>query len=687
MRSSATKTTTRGKAKDSSVREIERPEWMPDESVNGCELCSISFSFTQRRHHCRGCGHIFCKEHCNIMMTLPPEWGYESPQRICAGCKIKFQKYAKTRLDRESDIESGVLVAQYYLRDKEFTYSTPLLAIGRRKPPLKNYFLVLPSAIGSSTEFLMSTVRSSSSLISTETTRQLFVAIMQTVRHPFILPVASVDYLLDKHTAVLIRPFSREGALRDKLHKVDPKIDFYKKYGAQAGSALGVKQVALYGRQILEAMSFLQSIRFSYPHLNASNIVVKDGKCCLTDLENSLLGLPPLYIQHFTNAAHAELVCFGHVLFQMAMGFTKAKASIQEFATKMPTNIYDILCSIFEPASGVPPTVTELLNNPFFSAVSISENVLDAKSQCILEDKAKIMLRRARRKNKEMIEQFLREQEEENGTANVGSLRISEQESNKAATASATSSATAPDAVASPKKETATTAATTPKTSSVQPMQGYSSSNPSDPLNPDNRKKAAMRAQMMRKQSSLQRKSSAKLNGASKPAPLQRTTSSPAMPASTPAAPSAPAPPPPAAANRATAAPPAAAAPKPPTAPAPSATPKAPAAPAPPPAPSSSGPPPPPPAAPMPAAPPGTYLSLSIYPPQSGHYVSINLLHPFTISQSTTSVFANFYFFSFFSFFLFFPSLSNADRYFASLSLAFFLSFFLSFALSIFVLF
>lgn len=90
----------------------------------------------------------------------------------------------------------------------------------------------------------------------------------------------------------------------------------------------------------------------------------------ITDVENSLLGLQPLYLQYFNgvvrplelcyphviiklhnnNPSHfvshlqtpPEVICFGHVLFQMTMGFTKAKANIADFASRMPKAIYDV---------------------------------------------------------------------------------------------------------------------------------------------------------------------------------------------------------------------------------------------------------------------------------------------------------------------------------------------------------
>ena len=34
--------------------------WLRDEAVDKCMKCSADFTFTERKHHCRDCGKIFC---------------------------------------------------------------------------------------------------------------------------------------------------------------------------------------------------------------------------------------------------------------------------------------------------------------------------------------------------------------------------------------------------------------------------------------------------------------------------------------------------------------------------------------------------------------------------------------------------------------------------------------------------
>ena len=41
--------------------------WLKDESVDKCINCAVEFTFTERKHHCRDCGRIFCARlgHCS----------------------------------------------------------------------------------------------------------------------------------------------------------------------------------------------------------------------------------------------------------------------------------------------------------------------------------------------------------------------------------------------------------------------------------------------------------------------------------------------------------------------------------------------------------------------------------------------------------------------------------------------
>ena len=68
---------------------LPRPEWRPDHTVSACEEpgCCAPFTLLNRRHHCRGCGGLFCNECTGVRIALP-QLGYhkDTPQRVCAEC-------------------------------------------------------------------------------------------------------------------------------------------------------------------------------------------------------------------------------------------------------------------------------------------------------------------------------------------------------------------------------------------------------------------------------------------------------------------------------------------------------------------------------------------------------------------------------------------------------------------------
>ena len=57
--------------------------------------CRTGFDFFNRKHHCRGCGRIFCHSCSSQKSLLPPEFGTRDPQRVCQQCYrdlLPFQK-------------------------------------------------------------------------------------------------------------------------------------------------------------------------------------------------------------------------------------------------------------------------------------------------------------------------------------------------------------------------------------------------------------------------------------------------------------------------------------------------------------------------------------------------------------------------------------------------------------------
>lgn len=56
--------------------------WQQDEEVTSCNACDTAFNFLNRRHHCRGCGRIFCAD----CLYPEPYLNYVDPQLVCEEC-------------------------------------------------------------------------------------------------------------------------------------------------------------------------------------------------------------------------------------------------------------------------------------------------------------------------------------------------------------------------------------------------------------------------------------------------------------------------------------------------------------------------------------------------------------------------------------------------------------------------
>jgi len=58
-------------------------KWKDDTDVVSCTNCQAGFSLTNRKHHCRNCGNIFCNDCSSRQATIG---GYKKPQRVCEAC-------------------------------------------------------------------------------------------------------------------------------------------------------------------------------------------------------------------------------------------------------------------------------------------------------------------------------------------------------------------------------------------------------------------------------------------------------------------------------------------------------------------------------------------------------------------------------------------------------------------------
>lgn len=81
-----------------------RKHWLKDETVYKCGIpnCPKEFNFFERRHHCRKCGGIFCKEHTSHFLYINhlaqfTTGGRGTLSRVCDNCIKEYNEFMKNQ--------------------------------------------------------------------------------------------------------------------------------------------------------------------------------------------------------------------------------------------------------------------------------------------------------------------------------------------------------------------------------------------------------------------------------------------------------------------------------------------------------------------------------------------------------------------------------------------------------------
>jgi PX domain-containing protein kinase-like protein len=194
-----------------------------------------------------------------------------------------------------------------------------------------------------------------------------------TLQHPFIAPIEY--FATNENGALVIRKFYKQGSLKDVLCAASPCNPFLSKYGSSKGrSPLPLKELAVYARQILEALRFLHSKGLPAGHVHAGNVVIVDGVARLMEIENFVLGVPsfyrPFFVQHskINTCEAVDVYGFGHLMYEMCMGFPLQDSYVRQI-TDCPDSLRLLLESIVtrEACKSALPTLDQLATHPFFT--------------------------------------------------------------------------------------------------------------------------------------------------------------------------------------------------------------------------------------------------------------------------------------------------------------------------------
>ncbi|TMW58484.1 hypothetical protein Poli38472_010043 [Pythium oligandrum] len=62
--------------------------WIKDDAIDNCMDCDTSFDLFTRKHHCRGCGLVFCQA-CTAGSEPVVKFGFLDPVRLCSRCVVQ----------------------------------------------------------------------------------------------------------------------------------------------------------------------------------------------------------------------------------------------------------------------------------------------------------------------------------------------------------------------------------------------------------------------------------------------------------------------------------------------------------------------------------------------------------------------------------------------------------------------
>ena len=141
------------------------------------------------------------------------------------------------------------------------------------------------------------------------------------------------------------------------------------KYGFK-GEPLKERQVALYGKQILEAMAYLQTLGLPCTGIHTGNVVMRDSDWCqVSDFECCAVGLPPYKPER---VMQSDILAFGHILYEMAVGSALDTPELLAMpVAALP--IQELLDRIFRLEAGEREvTIKELLSCKFFTEARLA---------------------------------------------------------------------------------------------------------------------------------------------------------------------------------------------------------------------------------------------------------------------------------------------------------------------------
>lgn len=86
--------------------------WVRDEDASSCGACDATFTMTRRKHHCRGCGKVFCGA-CTSKSRAVPHRGFATAVRVCDVCDSLEEARVAFERNHSRLLHEGAVLTKY----------------------------------------------------------------------------------------------------------------------------------------------------------------------------------------------------------------------------------------------------------------------------------------------------------------------------------------------------------------------------------------------------------------------------------------------------------------------------------------------------------------------------------------------------------------------------------------------
>jgi PX domain-containing protein kinase-like protein len=307
---------------------------------------------------------------------------------------------------------------------------------------IKKHFFLMSAKGKSKSKKVLSWMEPGPDMCLSEKEVEASIRVLSSLQHPNIVTAESVWY--SSNGLLVIRPFEPRGSLRDLLYGSSPLGNWVKKYCLPSTRPVPPRDIASYGRQILEGLKYLNDKGFFLGHVHLGNVLVDaNNNCQLTELENSLMGQPSIYRPYMVKTKKVRstelqaVYSFGHLLYELCVGRPLGAAYMETDPSAASPALLEILCQLLtqEKVKEGLPSLSTLIEADFFKKAWYSPGTekpvlkVGSKLREVLKNARELNEQRLYQDQKKMAQQ--RRMEKTTTTKTSDSSLMSEEEKKK----------------------------------------------------------------------------------------------------------------------------------------------------------------------------------------------------------------------------------------------------------------